>query len=39
MQPWLIVADNIAGTGGVIDVTDPAAAQRPQGFYRLVLLP
>ncbi len=32
-------ADGIAGSGGVVDVLDPAAAQRSQTFYRLVLLP
>jgi uncharacterized repeat protein (TIGR01451 family) len=36
---WTIVADRIPGTGGFVAITDTGAAQRPQGFYRLVLLP
>jgi chitinase len=38
-QLWSAVADNVLGTGGLVDVTDPAAGPGPQGFYRLVLLP
>ena len=38
-QSWSSVADSIPGSGGLVEVTDPAAAQRLQGFYRLVLLP
>lgn len=40
LQPggWTIVADNVPGTGGTVEITDPATENRT-GFYRLVLLP
>jgi len=36
---WTTVSNNIAGTGGVLQVTDTGAAAQPKRFYRVVLLP
>ena len=36
---WTPLQDNIAGTGGVIQVTDTGVASQPRRFYRVVLLP
>ncbi|HUJ71802.1 MAG TPA: glycoside hydrolase family 44 protein, partial [Verrucomicrobiae bacterium] len=36
---WTPIADNIPGTGGLIQVVDPDAASQPQRFYRARLLP
>ena len=33
---WLTLQGNIAGTGGVVTITDPAAATHPKCFYRVV---
>ena len=35
---WQTLANNIAGTGGVMAITDSTAAGRPQRFYRVRLL-
>jgi hypothetical protein len=34
---WTTVRDNIAGTGGVVTVTDANAASRSKSFYRVVM--
>jgi hypothetical protein len=34
---WAVVLDNIAGTGGVIQVTDAGGAALPRRFYRIIL--
>lgn len=34
---WNPVATNIAGTGGIVQVTDPGATALPQRFYRVLL--
>jgi len=34
---WSVIADGIQGTGGSINITDSAAPENPQAFYRLVL--
>lgn len=39
VQTWSLVADNLLGTGGIIEVIDPTTSQTVQGYYRLVLLP
>jgi uncharacterized repeat protein (TIGR01451 family) len=36
---WIIIADQVHGTGQAVVVSDVDAASRVQGFYRLVLLP
>lgn len=36
---WTTVTDNIAGTGGVVPVTDLGAAIQPKRFYRGQVLP
>jgi hypothetical protein len=36
---WTIVADNILGTGSVIEIPDPSGVGQPYRFYRLTLLP
>ena len=36
---WTILQDNIAGTGGVLQITDTGAAAQPRRFYRITLLP
>jgi uncharacterized repeat protein (TIGR01451 family) len=36
---WLPVTTNIAGTGGIVQVTDPGAMALSQRFYRVQLLP
>jgi hypothetical protein len=36
---WTPVADNLPGTGGVIQVTDSGVSQQAQRFYRVVILP
>ncbi len=33
---WLTLQGNIAGTGGVVAITDPGAATHPKCFYRVV---
>jgi hypothetical protein len=37
--PWATVTDNIIGTGGVVQVIDPGAAELPQRFYRGQTIP
>jgi hypothetical protein len=37
--PWSTVRNNIAGTGGVVQVLDAGGASQPKRFYRVVLLP
>jgi hypothetical protein len=36
---WSTVADNLAGTGDAIPITDPGASLQTQRFYRVRLLP
>jgi len=36
---WSILADQIIGTGGTIQLTDPNAARLPQRYYRVAVLP
>jgi hypothetical protein len=36
---WTTVQDNIAGTGGVVHVTDVGGAGHQKRFYRIVLIP
>ncbi len=36
---WTPLLDDIAGTGGVIEIADPGAASLPRRFYRIVLIP
>lgn len=36
---WSIVADQVSGTGAMLQLTDPGAASLPQGFYRVDVLP
>ncbi len=36
---WTPIADDLAGTGGLLEVTDPFAPDRPTRFYRVRLLP
>ncbi len=36
---WRTLTETIAGDGNAVIVTDPAAATRPQRFYRLVVGP
>src|SRR5205823_336868 len=36
---WTTVADQIAGSGRLVQVNDPGAASLPTRFYRLVTLP
>ncbi len=36
---WVVVADEIRGTGGVLAVTDPKAGGEVQRFYRVQVLP
>jgi len=36
---WTTVADNVLGTGGLIQVVNPGAASQPQHFYHVRLLP
>jgi hypothetical protein len=36
---WIVLADQIVGTGGVIQVADPGAALLPKSFYRVDVLP
>jgi lysophospholipase L1-like esterase len=33
---WSTVQDNIAGTGGVLQITDPGAAAQSKRFYRVI---
>ena len=35
---WTTLQDNIAGTGGTVQVTDVGGAGQPKRFYRLILL-
>ncbi len=35
----LVYSSAVRLTGGVVETIDPNAAQKSQGFYRLVLLP
>ena len=37
--PWSIVADNIAGNGGQVPVTDYGALAAASRYYRVVVLP
>jgi|GEM_PF-1086470 len=34
---WTILQDNIAGTGGVVQIADPGAATQSRRFYRIVI--
>jgi len=36
---WTTLQDNIAGTGGTMQITDAGAASRSKRFYLIVLLP
>jgi hypothetical protein len=36
---WTAVADNLAGTGGILQVSDVNGTSQPQRFYRVRLLP
>jgi hypothetical protein len=36
---WTTVQDNIAGTGGTLQVTDVNGAAQPKRFYRIVVTP
>ena len=36
---WSLVADNVAGTGGLVPVPDPGAASSANRVYRLTVLP
>jgi len=36
---WVPLADQLVGTGGTIQITDPGAATLCQRFYRVVVLP
>ena len=36
---WPTLSDNIAGTGGTIQITDPGAINRPNRFYKVTVLP
>ena len=36
---WTTVTNNLPGTGGIVTITDPAAAGQPQRFYRVELNP
>jgi len=37
--PWSAVANNVAGTGGIVIATDPGAAGLPGRCYRVQVLP
>ncbi len=39
MAPWTTVADQIAGTGAIVQVEDPGGAGHASRFYRIVVLP
>jgi hypothetical protein len=39
LQNWTTLADNIPGTGGTLQITDPGAAAAAKRFYRVRLLP
>jgi hypothetical protein len=36
---WVPVLENISGTGGVIQITDPVDPLQPRRFYRIVVAP
>jgi hypothetical protein len=36
---WLVLSNNIPGTGNVISIADPAGNRSSQAFYRVVILP
>jgi fibronectin type 3 domain-containing protein len=36
---WMIVQENIAGTGGIVQIADPVAALQTRRFYRIVVVP
>ena len=36
---WGILADQIIGSGGAVQITDPGAALQPRAFYQLQALP
>lgn len=36
---WTTVQDNIAGTGGMVQITDFGADAQPKRFYRIILIP
>jgi serralysin len=38
-NPWIAVDGTVAGTGGVVPVTDLAGASQARRFYRVLLLP
>jgi len=38
-QSWVILTDNVPGTGGMVEIPDQSASQSPHAFYRLILLP
>jgi len=35
---WTLIADNVPGTGGVVEIDDPTAGAIPRRFYRVKLL-
>ena len=37
--PWSVVANNVAGTGGIVQVIAPGAAGLPKQYYRVQVLP
>ena len=36
---WTVIAEGLAGHGGVMQVTDPGAAAQPSRFYRVRVAP
>ena len=36
--PWQVLKENIPGDGKPATIPDPAATNRPQRFYRLVVI-
>jgi hypothetical protein len=38
-NPWTPVQENIPGTGGILQLTDPAGFLQPKRFYRIVVSP
>jgi hypothetical protein len=36
---WHVVANNLVGINGILDVMDPGGANQPQRYYRLQVLP
>jgi len=37
--PWSVVANNVAGSGGIVQVIDSGAAGLPKQFYHVQVLP